>query len=245
MKYTVKKGDTLSQITPNWQGVKTQSGNPDLIFPNEVLDIPDQMNQVLPPVQPTPSDLPFTLPESRNMASSIQATPAASPIDQILPATPSATPTMTQDILPTPTPTDVPILDHAPITQAYGNYNPGLYKGINASMTNTGTDFGAPEGTPIHLPQGKWEVVEQGTGWNRGYGNSTMVKNKETGEMLRFSHLSKMHKLEPGQEIQGGQLFGLVGKTGHTTGSHLDLEAYDENGNLVDVMKTRYGHLLQ
>lgn len=58
MKYTVRQGDTLSGITPNWQSVKTRSGNPDLIMPGEELDIPD-------PIQPAQSTLPSIEPVSQ------------------------------------------------------------------------------------------------------------------------------------------------------------------------------------
>ena len=62
MKYIVKPGDTLSEIAirhglPSYEGIKTRSGNPDLIFPNEELDLPSQspqteINQTSSPVVP-------------------------------------------------------------------------------------------------------------------------------------------------------------------------------------------------
>lgn len=136
------------------------------------------------------------------------------------------------------------ILNRAPVTQEFGNYNPGLYRGINQSMRNTGTDFGVPTGTDINLPSGEWVVEEVGTGYNRGYGNSVAVRNAQTGERLRFSHLSKMLRVQPGQNIQGGQLLAKSGATGNVTGPHLDLEYYDNQGQLGDVLQSKYRETL-
>ena len=131
-----------------------------------------------------------------------------------------------------------------PITQEVGNYNPTLYAGINKSMTNTGLDIGAPTGTPLNLPIGQWQVEEVGGGYNRGYGTSTVVKNTKTGEKLRFSHLSEIYDIKPGQVLEGGGTFGKVGQTGHATGSHLDLEMYDPQGKLTDITKTPFASVL-
>ena len=49
------------------------------------------------------------------------------------------------------------------ITQAFGNYNPALYRGINKSMINTGVDIGVPTGTDVTLPSGEWEEEESGS----------------------------------------------------------------------------------
>lgn len=134
-----------------------------------------------------------------------------------------------------------------PITQRFGNRNPieRFSKGINY-----GTDIGVPEGTKVAVPEGQWEVVEafnnaQGAGFignntNRGYGNSVLVRNRETGEMLRFSHLSDA-LARTGQVLDGGTVVGLTGSTGNATGPHLDLEYYDQSGRLSDVLQSRYG----
>lgn len=101
MKYIVKPNDTLSQITPNWQNVKTRSGNPNLIFPGEELDIPDT-----PVVAPTP-----VIPSQRTPLPSISTTqssksllePTATPSSIM--KTPVATPTPPNPMpLPTITP---------------------------------------------------------------------------------------------------------------------------------------------
>lgn len=132
-----------------------------------------------------------------------------------------------------------------PITQQFGNYNPEVEK--YSGGINYGVDIGVPAGTKISLPQtGNWEVVDvyNGGGMNDGYGNSILVRDKKTGEKLRFSHLSKIANIKKGDEIEGGKLVALSGATGNVTGPHLDLEYYDENGKVRDVLQSRYGRYL-
>ena len=129
----------------------------------------------------------------------------------------------------------------APITQQFGNYNPNLYRGINKSMRNTGVDFGYKQGSPVALPPGQWEVIEVGKGYNRGYGNSILVRNSQTGEKLRFSHLSKMAQVRQGQVVGGNGVIALTGATGNVTGPHLDLEYYTPQGQVASVLRSPYG----
>lgn len=132
--------------------------------------------------------------------------------------------------------------NEAPITQKYGNYNPEVEKYSNG--INYGTDFGVRSGTPIGLPRGNWKVVEayKGSDFNRGYGQSVLVVNEDTGERLRMSHLSQVNVI-PGQRIAGG-VVGLSGSTGNSTGPHLDLEYYDNKGKLSDVTTSPYASYL-
>jgi hypothetical protein len=60
---------------------------------------------------------------------------------------------------------------------------------------------------------------------DKGYGNSVLVK-LPTGEMLRFSHLSNMANLQPGQRIEAGQVFGEPGSSGNVVENTLDLEYF-------------------
>lgn len=129
-----------------------------------------------------------------------------------------------------------------PITQQYGNINPIE---PTAGNVNLGTDIrtrdlqGDQRG--FKLPVGA-EVVEvlqdDGTRFgersgHQGYGNSILVR-LATGEMLRFSHMSQMADVQPGQRIEAGTVFGQPGTTGNTYGEHLDLEYYDRSGKIAN-----------
>lgn len=124
---------------------------------------------------------------------------------------------------------------------------------IYSGGINRGTDFAMSKGTPVTLPQGNWKVIDafsgataegpnnKQRGINQGYGNSVFVQNLDTGERLRFSHLSKVN-VQRGQTLKGG-LVGETGATGNVagkTGQHLDLEYFDSKGKLADVRKSSY-----
>lgn len=114
---------------------------------------------------------------------------------------------------------------------------------------NIGTDIAVPKGTEIAVPQGEWKVVDTKTGVKGGnikdykktpYGNSILVQNTETGEKLRYSHLSEV-AVKNGDILDTGTYIGKSGATGNVTGAHLDLEYYTGKGTLADVMKSPYG----
>lgn len=141
------------------------------------------------------------------------------------------------------------------LTQLFGNksavekYSRGV---------NYGVDIAVKKGTTVALPPGTWEIVEsfngataegpnnkQG-GINRGYGNSVLARNKETGELLRFSHLSEVG-VQSGQVIPGNVVIGKTGATGNVagkTGQHLDLEYYNQNGRVANVLTSPYAQYL-
>lgn len=133
------------------------------------------------------------------------------------------------------------------VTQAFGNYNPKVEK--FSKGVNYGTDFSVPKNTPITLPTGQWKVVESfnkastpgyiGNNTNRGYGNSVLVQNLQTGEKMRFSHLNKA-AVGQGQIVQGGTMIGLSGSTGNSSGPHVDVEYYDNRGKIQNVLASRY-----
>lgn len=127
-----------------------------------------------------------------------------------------------------------------PITQEYGNVNPIE---PTPGHINYGTDIRTKDLTgsqrDLKLPVGARVVQvlrDDGTRFgdrsgHKGYGNSLLVQ-LPSGEMIRMSHLSSMIDVQPGDEIPAGTVFGTPGKTGNTTGEHLDLEYYDQNGQI-------------
>ena len=60
-------------------------------------------------------------------------------------------------------------------------------------------------------------------GWDAaGYGNMVLI-NHGNGYMTRYGHLSEID-VQAGQAVQKGQVIGLVGSTGRSTGPHLHFE---------------------
>ena len=59
-------------------------------------------------------------------------------------------------------------------------------------------------------------------GWDGGYGNLVEIDNGH-GISTRFGHLSKI-LVKAGQWVHRGQVIGLMGSTGRSTGPHLHYE---------------------
>lgn len=116
------------------------------------------------------------------------------------------------------------------ITQGYGNYNPNAYYTYHRGLDIAGAGEWK---VPISLPFEVQVVGKLIDGVNdQGYGNSLLVQ-LPSGERLRLSHLSQSN-FNIGDRIRPGQTLGITGTTGKSTGYHLDLEYYDENGQVQD-----------
>ena len=83
-----------------------------------------------------------------------------------------------------------------------------------------GVDIRGPVGTPIYATaDGVVEVAEYNNG---GYGNLVEI-NHGNGLQTRYGHLSRLIA-QPNEFVRRGQLIGLMGSTGRSTGSHLHYE---------------------
>lgn len=94
-----------------------------------------------------------------------------------------------------------------------------------------GTDFAAPAGTPI-------SAVAAGTvihsGDNIGAPGTLVVIEHELGGQVWTSWYLHMYEqdiaVSAGQQVEAGQLVGLVGSAGNSTGPHLHLEIHEGPG---------------
>lgn len=87
------------------------------------------------------------------------------------------------------------------------------------SEFHSGQDIRAPRGTPVYA-SANGVVTLAGT--QSGYGNVVVVDHGN-GLTTRYAHLSEI-EATLGQEIRRGELIGLVGSTGRSTGPHLHYE---------------------
>lgn len=120
------------------------------------------------------------------------------------------------------------------ISQEYGNFNPKLYKGVTADSKHHGVDFATPSGTQIKAPiAGNVEV-----GQNKWYGNFVKIK-ADDGTEIQFSHLSSvddlLKQIAQKQKVLAGQLVGLTGNSGYSTGPHVDVMAW-RGGQRINPM---------
>ena len=91
-----------------------------------------------------------------------------------------------------------------------------------------GMDFTCPTGTQIYVTgNGKVTYAK----WKTGYGNCVEVDHGY-GFMTRYAHMSKIN-VRQGQTVSRGEVIGLVGSTGKSTGPHLHYEVY-VNGRHVN-----------
>ena len=82
-----------------------------------------------------------------------------------------------------------------------------------------GMDIGAATGTPIRAADGGRVAI---AGWVGGYGNYTCIQHSASLSTC-YGHQSAI-KVSVGQQVTQGQIIGLVGSTGHSTGPHLHFE---------------------
>ena len=115
----------------------------------------------------------------------------------------------------------------APITSPYG---PRIDPIAGYEGFHPGVDFGAPLGTPIHAA-GDGLVVFAGQ--ESGYGNYTCINHGQNIATC-YGHQSVI-LVKVGQEVKRGQVIGLVGSTGYSTGPHLHFEVRID-GQVTDPM---------
>ena len=83
-----------------------------------------------------------------------------------------------------------------------------------------GIDLAGPVGTPVYATA---DGIVGRSEWNSGgYGNLVEI-NHGQGIQTRYGHLSRMIA-QAGQRVRRGDLIGLMGSTGRSTGSHLHYE---------------------
>ena len=85
---------------------------------------------------------------------------------------------------------------------------------------HTGTDLGAPTGTPVVATQSGRVSLSDFLG---GYGLTVILRHNNDTLESRYAHLSQL-LVQTGEWIEQGEVIGLVGSTGNSTGPHLHFE---------------------
>ena len=124
-------------------------------------------------------------------------------------------------------------LDHTPsLIPARGYFSRGYGMKFDpftgARQMHRGVDLAGPVGTPIIAPaNGMVKEAHR----EPDFGNMILIDHGY-GFVTRYAHLSAF-KVKPGEIVTRGQVIGLMGSTGRSTGSHLHYEVY-KNGSIVD-----------
>lgn len=96
---------------------------------------------------------------------------------------------------------------------------------------HAGVDFKGHTGDKVHSTG---NGVVKSSSYIRGFGNCIVLKHGNGYETL-YAHLSK-RLVKRGEKVTRGQIIGLVGSTGRSTGSHLHYEVHHHN-KTIDPMK--------
>ncbi len=118
-------------------------------------------------------------------------------------------------------------VDSFKLTSQYG-FRADPFAGRRAR--HKGLDMAGPIGTPIYATA---DGIVGRAQWVGGYGQYVEVNHG--GEIqTRYGHLSQI-LVQPNQRVTKGQVIGLMGSTGRSTGSHLHYEVRIA-GNSVNPM---------
>ncbi|KKM63448.1 hypothetical protein LCGC14_1511430, partial [marine sediment metagenome] len=102
--------------------------------------------------------------------------------------------------------------------------------GNDASALHVAIDLPATMNSPIKsLYSG---VVEKVIESNTGYGNNIIIRLPD-GYRVRYSHLNAFG-VQEGQAVRAGQVIGLAGSSGNSSGPHLDLSFRTPSGTLIN-----------
>jgi murein DD-endopeptidase MepM/ murein hydrolase activator NlpD len=100
--------------------------------------------------------------------------------------------------------------------------------------THLGTDYAAPEGTPI-IATGDGVIVE--SEFSNNNGNYVKVKHDDTYS-TQYLHMTKQ-AVRAGQSVRQGQVIGYVGSTGLATGPHVCYRFW-KNGKQVNPLQQTF-----
>ncbi len=126
----------------------------------------------------------------------------------------------------------------------YGRRIDPIYKTVKF---HHGMDFSANTGTPVYAT-GNGTVTS--SGWESGYGITIEIEHG-FGYQTRYAHLSKS-QVRRGQKVKRGEVIGLVGSTGKSTGPHLHYEVVNKgrkvnpvNYYFMDLTEAEYDQMIQ
>jgi murein DD-endopeptidase MepM/ murein hydrolase activator NlpD len=110
-----------------------------------------------------------------------------------------------------------PLAIPAPITSLFGWRTHPI---TGDRRFHNGIDFGAPMGTPVLAAYAGQVAIAD---WLGGYGLTVVLDHAQGSAETLYAHLSELFVKE-GEEVKQGDVIGLVGSTGNSTGPHLHFE---------------------
>ncbi len=129
-------------------------------------------------------------------------------------------------------------LSNKDLTRIASGYGYRIHPIYKTSILHTGIDFTAPVGTEIYSTgNGTVSKVENN---GRGYGNNVVI-NHGFGYQTLYAHMSKIN-VRQGQKVVRGEVIGLVGSSGSSTGPHCHYEVI-KGGNKINPVNYFFNDL--
>lgn len=103
-------------------------------------------------------------------------------------------------------------------------YGPRVHPITGERSVHTGTDFAAPDGTPILAAADGTVTVAEFSG---GYGGLVVIEHTLDGQKVATAYAHMWETgigVQPGDTVTAGQHIGDVGSAGNSTGTHLHFE---------------------
>lgn len=121
------------------------------------------------------------------------------------------------------------------ITSPFGNRNTGI---AGASTNHKGVDIGGVYySSEVHAAKAGTVIVSQ---YSSSYGNYVVVSHG-SGNTTLYAHMSS-RSVSVGQWVDQGDVLGITGSTGISSGPHLHFEI-TENGVRVDPLQYLTGYV--
>ena len=126
---------------------------------------------------------------------------------------------------------EFPLEKKYPLGSGFGPRG-ALSGGKIKAHNHQGQDIAAPAGTKVKSVADGVVVRSTSPSESGGYGNFIVIKHKDF--YSAYGHLSK-REVKKGDTVKKGELIGLVGSTGQSTGPHLHFEIRKtQDGSQVD-----------
>lgn len=125
----------------------------------------------------------------------------------------------------------------SPVPSGYPWTGTAGYPTYPSGKTHTGVDFGISQGTPVGAAV-SGTISQVNDSGSKGYGRHVIVQG-DNGKWFVYGHLSQP-KVSKGQHVEAGNLIGLSGNTGNSTGPHLHFEARNNSSYGSDISPYPY-----
>lgn len=121
------------------------------------------------------------------------------------------------------------------VTSGYGNRNTGI---AGASTNHKGIDIVMDSGKVQAFVGGT--VVDMGT--NSSAGNWVKVKQTD-GYTATYMHMAHLPQYSVGYSVGVGDMLGIQGSTGISSGAHVHYQVQDDDGNYIDPTSSNIGSI--